>query len=77
MAEVYLERDEGEAPAADQLLTRHRREGALHLVAHHLCLQRLVAVGEELRRRVASARNGRPIHARIWIDQELKKKMGY
>jgi hypothetical protein len=37
-----------------------------------------VAVGEELRRRDAR-RRGRfgPIYARIWIDQDLKKKMGY
>ena len=41
-------------------------------------LYRLVAVGEELWWRVARWRRASgSIHARIWIDQEMKKGMGY
>ena len=76
---VYREPRRGQAQedaARDD--DRDPRQGALHLAAHAVHLFGVVAVGEELQGelRAGAVRPG-PIYARIWVDQELKKKMGY
>ena len=51
---------------------------AVRLPARAALLLGLVAVGEELQRRTARRRRRPgPIYARLWIDQDLKKRMGY
>ncbi len=51
----------------------------LHSASHFLLLFGLVALGSrtiygEL---YVGAQRGGPIYARVWIDQEMKKKMGF
>ena len=79
MDEVYAERDEGKRQAMLKEMTREILDKAPYIwLPTPYIYTRLVAVGEELQRR-AACRLGPPgpIYARIWVDQELKKKMGY
>ena len=79
MAETYLERDEGKRQLLIKLLTRDIVEKApyIWLPTPHIYTAWWPWVKNydgELN--VGSARNG-PIHARIWVDQAMKKKMGF
>ena len=79
MEEVYRERDEGERKAMLKSMTREILDKAPHLwlptpYIYTAWWPWVKNYGGELR---AGAVRPGPIYARIWMDQELKKKMGY
>ncbi len=79
MAEVYAEPDERIRQVKARLTTREILEAAPHIYlptpyAYTAWWPWVKNYGGELR---AGAERPGPIHARVWIDQELKKKMGY
>ena len=79
MADVYLERDESKRQLLIKLLTRDIVEKAPYIwlpTAYVYTAWWPWVKNYDGELRVGSERPG-PIHARIWIDQELKKKMGF
>jgi peptide/nickel transport system substrate-binding protein len=79
MADVYLERDESKRQLLIKLLTRDIVEKAPYIwlpTAYVYTAWWPWVKNYAGERRVGSARPG-PTHARIWIDQEMKKKMGF
>lgn len=79
MAEVYAEPDERVRQVKVRLMTRDILERAVNLWLPSPYVYTgwwpwVKNYGGELR---AGAERPGPIHARIWVDQELKKKMGY
>jgi len=79
MAAVYLERDEAKRQAMLKEMTREILDKApyIWLPTPHVFTAWWPWVknyGGELR---AGAVRPGPIYARIWIDQEMKKKMGF
>ncbi len=79
MAEVYTERDEGKRQDMLKGMTREIIEKAPYIwlpvqYGYTAWWPWVKNYGGELR--VGSERPG-PIHARMWIDQDLKKKLGY
>ena len=79
MAAVYLERDEGKRQLLLKLMTRDIVEKAPYIwlpTAHVYTAWWPWVKNYDGELRVGSERPG-PIHARIWVDQGLKKKMGF
>ena len=79
MAETYLERDEGKRQLLIKLLTRDIVEKAPYIwlpTAHTYAAWWPWVKNYDGELNVGSARNG-PIHARIWVDQAMKKKLGF
>ncbi len=79
MAEVYLERDEGKRQLLLKLMTREIVERAPYIwlpTAHVYSAWWPWVKNYDGELRVGSERPG-PIHARMWIDQGMKKKMGF
>ncbi|HTP72407.1 MAG TPA: ABC transporter substrate-binding protein [Burkholderiaceae bacterium] len=79
MADVYLERDESKRQLLIKLLTRDIVEKAPYIwlpTAYVYTAWWPWVKNYDGELRVGSERPG-PIHARIWIDQEMKKKMGF
>ncbi len=79
MAETYLERDESKRQLLIKLMTRDIVEKAPYIwlptpIGHSAWWPWVKNYDGELR--AGSERPG-PIHARMWIDQEMKKKMGF
>lgn len=79
MSDVYLERDESKRQQMLKALTREIVDKAPYIwlpvgYFYTAWWPWVKNYGGELR--VGSERPG-PIHARIWIDQDLKKKLGY
>jgi len=79
MQAVYLERDEGKRQLLIKIMTRDIVEKAPYIwlpipYVNTAWWPWVKNYGGELR---AGAERPAPIHARIWIDQALKKKMGY
>ena len=79
MAAVYLEPDEGKRQLLVKLMTRDIVEKAPYIwlptpYGYRAWWPWVKNYDGELR---AGAERPGPIHARIWIDQALKKKMGY
>ena len=79
MAEVYAESDERVRQVKVRLMTRQILEKAPIIVLPSAYVYTgwwpwVKNYGGELR---AGAERPAPIHARMWVDQELKKKMGY
>ena len=79
MAAVYLERDEGKRQELLKEMTREILDKAPYVWLPTLYMYTawwpwVKNYGGELR---AGAVRPGPIYARIWVDQELKKKMGY
>ncbi|MBL8350183.1 MAG: ABC transporter substrate-binding protein [Burkholderiaceae bacterium] len=79
MAEVYAEPDERIRQVKVRLMTREILEKAPHLwlptaYAYTAWWPWVKNYGGELR---AGAERPGPIHARIWVDQDMKKKMGF
>ena len=79
MAEVYAESDERVRQVKVRLMTREILEKAPHLwlptpYVYTAWWPWVKNYGGELR---AGAERPGPIHARIWVDQDLKKKLGY
>ena len=79
MAEVYAEPDERVRQVKVKLLVREILDKAPHIFlpvqyTYTAWWPWVKNYGGELR---AGAERPGPIHARIWIDQELKKKMGF
>jgi peptide/nickel transport system substrate-binding protein len=79
VAEVYLEKDEGKRQQMLKEMTREILDQAPYIwlpiaYAYTGWWPWVKNYGGELR--VGAERPG-PIHARMWIDHELKKKMGY
>ncbi len=79
MQAVYLERDEGKRQLLIKIMTRDIVEKAPYIwlpipYVYTAWWPWVKNYGGELR---AGAERPAPIHARIWIDQALKKKMGY
>jgi peptide/nickel transport system substrate-binding protein len=79
MDEVYRERDEGKRQAIVKSMTREILDKAPHIwlptpYVYSAWWPWVRNYGGELR--VGAMRPG-PIYARMWIDQELKKKMGH
>ena len=79
MDEVYAERDEGKRQAMLKEMTREILDKAPYIWLPTLYMYTawwpwVKNYNGEMR--AGSVRPG-PIYARIWIDQELKKKMGY
>jgi peptide/nickel transport system substrate-binding protein len=79
MDEVYRERDEGKRMAMIKAMTREILDKAPHLwlptpYVYSAWWPWVMNYGGELR--VGAMRPG-PIYARMWLDQDLKKKMGY
>ncbi|GGC60697.1 ABC transporter substrate-binding protein [Chelatococcus reniformis] len=79
MADVLLERDESKRQAMLKELTRTALEQATYIYlptgyGYTAWWPWVKNYGGELR---AGAERPGPIHARIWIDQEMKKTMGY
>jgi peptide/nickel transport system substrate-binding protein len=79
MDEVYRERDEGKRMAMIKAMTREILDKAPHLwlptpYVYSAWWPWVQNYGGELR--VGAMRPG-PIYARLWMDQEMKKKMGY
>ena len=79
MAEVYAEPDERVRQIKAKLMTREILEKAPYLwlptqYGYTAWWPWVKNYGGELR---AGSERPTPIHARIWVDQELKKKMGY
>ena len=79
MADVYLERDESKRQLLIKLMTRDIVEKAPYIwlpTAYVYTAWWPWVKNYDGELRVGSERPG-PIHARIWIDQEMKKKMGF
>jgi peptide/nickel transport system substrate-binding protein len=79
MADVYLERDESKRQLLIKLMTRDIVEKAPYIwlpTAYVYSAWWPWVKNYDGELRVGSERPG-PIHARVWIDQELKKKMGF
>ena len=79
MAETYLERDEGKRQLMIKLMTRDIVEKAPYIwlpTAHVYSAWWPWVRNYDGELRVGSERPG-PIHARIWVDQAMKKKMGF
>ena len=79
MAAVYLERDEGKRQLLLKLMTRDIVEKAPYIwlpTAHVYTAWWPWVKNYDGELRVGSERPG-PIHARIWVDQGMKKKMGF
>ncbi len=79
MAETYLERDEGKRQILIKLLTRDVLEKAPYIwlpTPHVYAAWWPWVKNYDGELNVGAARSG-PIHARIWVDQALKKKMGF
>ena len=79
MAAVYLERDESKRQLLLKLMTRDIVEKAPYIwlpTAHVYSAWWPWVKNYEGELRVGSERPG-PIHARVWIDQAMKKKMGF
>ena len=79
MADVYLERDESKRQLLIKLMTRDIVEKAPYIwlpTAYVYSAWWPWVKNYDGELRVGSERPG-PIHARIWIDQELKRKMGF
>ena len=79
MAETYLERDEGKRQILIKLLTRDVLEKAPYIwlpTPHVFAAWWPWVKNYDGELNVGAARNG-PIHARIWVDQAMKKKMGF
>jgi peptide/nickel transport system substrate-binding protein len=79
MFDVYLEKDESKRQEVLKVLTREIVDNAPYIwlpveYGYSAWWPWVKNYGGELR--VGSERPG-PIHARIWIDQDLKKKLGY
>jgi len=79
MAEVYAEPDERVRQVKVRLMTRDILERSVNLwlptpYVYTGWWPWVKNYGGELR---AGAERPGPIHARVWVDQELKKKMGY
>jgi peptide/nickel transport system substrate-binding protein len=79
MAAVYLERDEGKRQLLIRLMTRDIVEKAPYIwlptpYGYGAWWPWVKNYNGELR---AGAERPGPIHARIWVDQAMKKKMGY
>jgi len=79
MEEVYRERDEGKRQVMLKAMTREILDKAPHLwlptpYVYSAWWPWVMNYGGELR--VGATRTG-PIYARLWLDQALKKKMGY
>jgi peptide/nickel transport system substrate-binding protein len=79
MFDVYLERDESKRQEMLKTLTREILDKAPYIwlpveYGYSAWWPWVKNYGGELR--VGSERPG-PIHARMWIDQDLKKKLGY
>ncbi len=79
MQAVYLERDEGKRMLLMKIMTRDIVEKAPYIwlptpYVYTAWWPWVKNYGGELR---AGAERPAPIHARIWIDQAMKKKMGY
>ncbi|MBI5257848.1 MAG: ABC transporter substrate-binding protein [Burkholderiales bacterium] len=79
MTEVYAEPDERVRQIKVRLMTRDILDRAVHLWLPTAYVYTgywpwVKNYGGELR---AGAERPGPIHARIWVDQELKKKMGF
>ena len=79
MAEVYAEPDERVRMVKAKLMTREILEKAPYLwlptpYTYTAWWPWVKNYGGELR---AGSERPAPIHARIWVDQELKKKMGF
>lgn len=79
MFDVYLEKDESKRQEALKALTREIVDEAPYIwlpveYGYSAWWPWVKNYGGELR--VGSERPG-PVHARIWIDQDLKKKLGY
>ncbi len=79
MAEVYLERDESKRQLLVKLMTRDIVEKAPYLwlptpYVYSAWWPWVKNYGGELR---AGAERPGPIHARMWIDQAMKKKLGF
>ena len=79
MADVYLEQDESKRQQMLKELTREIVDNAPYIFlpvgyAYTAWWPWVKNYGGELR---AGAERPGPIYARIWIDQDLKKKMGY
>ncbi|MFN0185728.1 MAG: ABC transporter substrate-binding protein, partial [Aquabacterium sp.] len=79
MADTYLERDEGKRQILIKLLTRDVVEKAPYIwlpTPHVFAAWWPWVKNYDGELNVGAARNG-PIHARIWVDQAMKKKMGF
>jgi len=79
MAEVYAEPDERVRQIKVKLMVREILDKAPHIFlpapyVYTAWWPWVKNYGGELR---AGADRPGPIHARVWIDQEMKKKMGY
>jgi len=79
MQAVYLERDEGKRQLLIKIMTRDIVEKAPYIwlptpYGYTAWWPWVKNYGGELR---AGAERPAPIHARIWIDQAMKKKMGF
>jgi peptide/nickel transport system substrate-binding protein len=79
MADVYLEKDEGKRQEMLKAMTREIVDNAPYIFLptpyfYTAWWPWVKNYGGELR--AGSERPG-PIHARIWVDQDLKKKLGY
>ncbi len=79
MKAVYLERDEGKRQAMLKAMTREILDKAPYIwlptpYMYSAWWPWVKNYNGELR---AGAVRPGPIYARMWIDQELKKKMGY
>jgi peptide/nickel transport system substrate-binding protein len=79
MAAVYLERDEGKRQLMIRRMTREILEKAPYIwlpisYSYTAWWPWVKNYDGELR---AGAERPGPIHARIWIDQAMKKKMGF
>ena len=79
MAAIYAERDEGKRQVALRQLTREMIDKAPYVwlpipYVYTAWWPWVKNYGGELR---AGAVRPGPIYARIWVDQEMKKKMGY
>lgn len=79
MADTYLERDESKRQLLIKLMTRDIVEKAPYIwlpVGHVYTAWWPWVKNYDGELRVGSERPG-PIHARMWVDQEMKKKMGF
>ena len=79
MADTYLERDESKRQLLIKLMTREMLEKAPYIwlpTAHVYTAWWPWVKNYDGELNVGSARNG-PIHARIWVDAAMKKKMGF
>lgn len=79
MDEAFLERDEGKRQTLIKRVTRHMLEQAPYVwlptpYVHTAWWPWVKNYGGELR---AGAVRPGPIYARIWIDQDLKKRLGF